>query len=124
MRALRNHLIRLESFGKLEVLLVLAFAALLFQVFPSLWFGILRALHVQNWGRVSWLLLNLAALFLLFAIRFWPDIVGNRRQRSVKRRVTAPRVNREQTHDWKEMDANEQKELFRRMQEARKNQVL
>lgn len=61
----------------LELLLVLAFLALLFQVFPSLWF----ALDFRTWSRTTWFTLNLFVLFGLFGIRFGPDLYSEWRER-------------------------------------------
>lgn len=39
----------------LELVLVVAFLALLFQVFPGLWWGLWGALDLRQWSRGGWL---------------------------------------------------------------------
>jgi hypothetical protein len=122
----RFHRRQRSGFGKLEVLLVIAFLSLLFQVFPALWTGMLFVLDVRNWGRGAWLAFNFVVIFALFAIRFGPDIVAGREKKAAMRRkvrTTASSVTKH-AKDIKEMDAAEQRELFKRMQEARRKQII
>jgi len=64
-----------SGFAWLELLLVLAVPALLFQLFPSLWSGTLWALDVRNWPRTVWFAGNVVVVVLLVAIRFGPELV-------------------------------------------------
>ncbi|MEX2316622.1 MAG: hypothetical protein WD669_05685 [Pirellulales bacterium] len=104
------------GFGRLEVLLVLAFLALLFQVFPSLWFGTWRLLDVRNWPRGAWMFLNVAVVLALFAIRFGPDLMNDWQQRQARRK------DEHEKHE-KQRQLKEQKQLFERMKEARKRRL-
>lgn len=106
--------------GKLELLLVLAFLALLFQVFPSLWFGLLGVLDIRNWPRGVWMAINVGVVFSLFAIRFGPDLVADWKQHRVRKRAASE--NREKKIC--DLALKEQRELFKRMQEARKRQIV
>ncbi|MGQ0601069.1 MAG: hypothetical protein ACT4QE_05155 [Anaerolineales bacterium] len=67
--------------GRLEVLLVIAFFALVFQVFPSLWFGLVWAADVRNWARSAWMGVTVAILVVLFGLRFVPDLWADWRER-------------------------------------------
>ncbi|HMP06299.1 MAG TPA: hypothetical protein PJ982_08125, partial [Lacipirellulaceae bacterium] len=58
--------------GLLEALLALAVVALVLQLFPSLGYGLLRAVDVRQWSRGAWLGLNVAVVFGLFVVRFGP----------------------------------------------------
>jgi hypothetical protein len=70
--------------GWLELLLVLAVLALVFQVFPSLWFNLLWAMDVRNWSRTAWFAVNVAVLLFLFGVRFVPDLVNNWQERRTR----------------------------------------
>ncbi|MEX2317294.1 MAG: hypothetical protein WD669_09095 [Pirellulales bacterium] len=109
-----------SGFAKLELLLVLAFLALLFQVFPSLWFGVLGVLDIRNWPRGVWVVINVAVVLALFAARFGPDLVEDWKQHSLRKQAASDRRKKE----IKDLDLKEQRELFKRMQEARKRQVI
>jgi hypothetical protein len=106
-----------DGFVRLEVLLVLAFLALFFQVFPSLWSGVLWALDMRNWSRGTWMVLNVVVVVFLFALRFGPELYQEWRKtprhRSVKLECDEKRLSRE-----------EELALYQRMQEARKRQVV
>lgn len=120
MRAKRNQHGDRGGFGKLELLLVLAFVSLLFQVFPSLWHGTLWIIDVRNWSRGVWMLLNAAVVFALFAIRFGPDLFHDWQKRQSRTKIN-PEQREKQVKD---MELKEQRELFKRMQEARKRQII
>jgi hypothetical protein len=92
-----------------------------FQVFPSLWTGTLYVLDVRNWGRWAWLSLNFGVIFALFAIRFGPELIAGSGKRKARKRAITPEQREKQLKD---MDAKAQRELFQRMQEARKKQVI
>jgi hypothetical protein len=108
------------AFVRLEVLLVLAFLALLFQVFPSLWFGLLWAIDIRNWSRGVWIAINVAVVFSLFAIRFGPGLAEDWKKSRAARRHEAD--NRDK--HVKDMDLKQQRELYKRMQDARKRQIV
>jgi hypothetical protein len=109
-----------SGFAKLELLLVLAFAALLFQVFPGLWFGLLAVLDIRGWSRGAWLVQNLAVVFTLFALRFGPDWYHDWQQRQIRKSAAAKKREKQV----KDLTAEEQRALYKRLQEARKRQVI
>ena len=69
----------------LEILLVLAFLSLLFQVFPSLWMLLWQAFDVRQWSRTTWMTLNDVVLVALFGVRFIPEALANLRERRQRR---------------------------------------
>jgi hypothetical protein len=60
--------------GRLESLLIVAIAALVLQVFPSLWFALIWALDFRNWSPWGCLALTVAGLAVLLAVRFVPEL--------------------------------------------------
>lgn len=76
----------------LEVLLVLAFLALLFQVFPGLWELLWHALDVRRWSSATWMALNVIVLVALFGVRFGPDVIAHVRER--RKRLASSRKER------------------------------
>jgi hypothetical protein len=105
---------------RLEVFLAIAILALFFQLFPPLWHGTRFAMDVRNWSRGTWLGINLFLVCVLVSIRYLPEFLAVRRVKksSVKSKRPTPesRVN--------ELDLKAQQELFKRMQEARKRQIV
>jgi hypothetical protein len=93
-----------------------AVLALLFQVFPSLWFSVLRAFDVRNWPRGAWMYLNVAIVLALFVMRFAPDLYHDWRERQARRK------DEREKHE-KQRALREQKELFERLKEARKRRI-
>lgn len=67
--------------GRLEVLLVLAFVALVFQVFPPLWFALVWVADIRNWARSAWMGATVGILLVLFALRFVPQLWEDWRER-------------------------------------------
>lgn len=112
------------GFGRLELLLVLAFLALLFQVFPALWLGLLWALDVRNWPREVWLAINVGVVLALFAIRFGPELAAGRRSSPSKRPKGPESGSDPHETDWRKLSAKEQEALFRRMEAARRKQSI
>jgi hypothetical protein len=102
--------------GRLEALLVVTVAALVFQVFPTLWFGLLWIVDVRNWSRSAWFGLNLAVILGLFAVRFGPTLIddwGARRERLTTER---------EKHD-KQQAAKEQREMLQRIKQGRRRRM-
>ena len=99
-----------------ELLLALALVALVLQLFPSLWFGILWALDVRNWPRTVWFAANWVVVFTLVAIRFGPDLYSDWRVRCS--RVAIDRAKRQ-----KQQELKEQREMLARTKEAMKRRV-
>lgn len=90
------------GFAWLELLLALAFLALLFQVFPSLWFGLWAALDVRNWSRAVWFAANIVVIVALFGVRFAPEVAAGiraRRMRLARRRGKTQAATAEQPID-------------------------
>ncbi|MEX2167716.1 MAG: hypothetical protein WD851_00270 [Pirellulales bacterium] len=91
-----------SGFAWLELLLVLALVAVLFQAFPSLWFTFLSAADVRSWSRDAWIGLNVAAVLVLFAIRFRTELRQTLvavRSSTHRSRSTARTVERETGND-------------------------
>jgi hypothetical protein len=101
----------------LEILLVLAVLALVFQVFPQLWFSTLWALDVRNWSRGVWFVLNIGVVLVLFGIRYAPEVNQEWKRRRGNRI-------RHRTEDDEQRKLREERELYERMKEARKRQVI
>jgi hypothetical protein len=104
------------GFAWLELLLVVAVLVLLFQVFPSAWFGVLWVLDVRNWPRSIWFAANVAGVLALCAVRFGPELYE-----SWQARRTRLRIEREKQE--KQRQLKEQRETLERLREARKRQV-
>lgn len=100
----------------LESLLVVAFVALVFQVFPSLWFGLIWAIDFRNWSRSIWMTLTVAGLGVLFALRFIPDLWENWRERQA-----AAAVEREKRR--KQQQAKEQRQMIEAARRARSRRM-
>ena len=107
---------RRSGFALLELLLVLAFLALLFQVFPALWFGLLWAVDVRNWSRGMWMGLNVAIVFALFGLRFGPELFDQWRER--RARLT----NEHEKHE-KQRHLKEEREMLERLKQARERRL-
>jgi hypothetical protein len=104
-----------SAFVPLAVLLALAVAALLVQLFQSLWS--IGALDVRNWPRETWMALNLGVVLVLFGIRLGPEVRAQWRNRRTRRTI-------EREQQKKQRTLNEQREVFERLREARKRQVV
>lgn len=76
----------------LEILLVLAFLVLLFQVFPSFWKLLWQAFDVREWSRMAWIALNVVVLVALFGVRFIPEALTHLRER--RQRLSSRRKER------------------------------
>lgn len=113
--ALRQRPVR-SGFAWLELLLVLAVVALVFQLFPSLWNGTLWALDIRNWPRTVWFAGNLVVVLVLVAVRFGPDLYQEWQNR--RERLAADREKRE-----KQLQLKEQRETLERMEQARSRRI-
>jgi hypothetical protein len=113
--------------ARLEVLFTIAVLSLAFQLFPVLGNRILYAVDVRNWGQMGWMLFNAVLIVGLLVVRFGPELVagarGGHRLGRLSRRNKSTIVT-DSTSDWRELDERSQRELFQRMQEARKKQVI
>lgn len=106
-----------RGFAWLELLLALTLLALLFRFFPSLLPDVLATLDVRNWSRSVWMTLNVGVVLVLFGIQFGPELCADWRRRRV--RVSGNDKKRE-----KQLTMKEERELYERMREARKRQVI
>jgi hypothetical protein len=111
-------------FGKLEVILAIAVAGIVIQLFPAFWLRVLHVIDIRNWGSAGWVTFNALVVTALAAMRFRSGIASEGRKRRVSQRTSALRATPTRGKDLKNMDVNEQKELFKRMQEARRKQVF
>jgi hypothetical protein len=102
---------------RIELLFGLATLGLLFQLFPGLWVMFLGAVDLRNWSRGTWMGLNLIVVFVLLGFRFIPVLFSGRRK---PRRGIAARWEKPE----KRLTMNEERELYERMREARKRQVV
>lgn len=107
---MRNVLFRLESF------LAIAVVALLFQLFPSLWFATLWGLDVRNWPRTVWFIGNGMILLTLLAVRFAPDLYA-------EWKVSQTRKWADQDKKRHQRELKEQREAIRRIQESRERRL-
>jgi hypothetical protein len=101
----------------LELLVVLAAIAMFLQLFPSVLWDFVAALDVRAWSSSVWFGLNVAVVLILAGIRFGAGIVEFRvrcRCRATEEREKAKQQQR----------LKEERELFERMREARKKQVI
>lgn len=72
----------------LELLLVLAIVALLFQLFPNVPRRLADAFNFRYWSRSTWFVANLGVLLLLLFVRFGPEFIAPWRYR-LKRQNSA-----------------------------------
>ena len=101
----------------LEALLMLAIAALLFQLFPSWGSWLLSYIDVRNWSRSTWMIVNISGVVGLLAARFGPELVQSlkddwlkKQQATRRRRRTGPvfptdeeyEERRKLAEDWRE----------------------
>jgi hypothetical protein len=105
------------GFAWLELLLALALLALVLQLFPALWNGMLWALDVRNWPRTVWFAGTWLVLAVLVGIRFGPDIYTDWRQRR-------ERLATERTKQQKQQALKDERETLARMKEGMKRRVV
>jgi type VI protein secretion system component VasK len=101
---------------RLELLLVLAVVALVFQLVPALGNITLWALDVRNWPRTAWFAVNWLVVITLVAIRFGPDLRQQWRER--RERLASERATKQKQHELKEV-----RETLERMQQARARRI-
>jgi hypothetical protein len=76
----------------LELLLVLAFVALVLQLLPSIPQRLLEALDFRYWSRWTWFVVNSGVLLLLLTVRFCPELIDSWRQRKTELAANATAV--------------------------------
>ncbi|MFV2070486.1 MAG: hypothetical protein ACC645_26260 [Pirellulales bacterium] len=85
---------RSKGIAWLEPLLVVAVVSLMFQLFPSTWWWLVRVVDARKWSRRTCFLVNLFFLLVLVAVRAAPEIkasVARRRAEAAKRRKSEQR---------------------------------
>jgi hypothetical protein len=102
--------------GRPELLLVLAVAALLFQLFPPLLSWLNWLIDVRNWTKAVWLWLHVALLGVLLAVRYGPGIAADWRDRQAKRQTD--HENKE-----KQRKLKEERETHERIKDARRRRI-
>ena len=100
------------------MLLLLAIVALVFQLIPSLWAGLVSIANVRNWSRGTWMLVNVAIVLILLGIRFGPELYTDWIRYRRRHASTIGGSNE------RRLSANEERALYQRMHEARKRQVV
>ena len=106
-----------RGFAWIELLFALAIIAFLFQLFPLLRRALVGAADVQNWSRAVWVSLNVGMMLVLLGIRFGPSRYDDWRGRRARQAIERERQEKQRL-------ANKQRELFERLREARKRQVM
>jgi hypothetical protein len=66
---------------KLEFSLLLAALALVFQLFPAAWFGLLHLIDIRTWPRVIWMGFSIAGLAVLVGVRLVPSVFADWQKR-------------------------------------------
>lgn len=113
---MNHHRNRRHGVAWLEFLFVLAFAALILQLLPTLAQKFLWALDLRNWSRTSWFIVNLMVVAALLGIRFAPDLLFDYRERSKRKAVE--RAQAEEVR--KKMN---EREALERMKESRSRRI-
>jgi hypothetical protein len=99
------------------LLLALAVLALVFQIWPPLWYTALWIVDVRNWPQWVWLWLNLGVVFVLVGVRFGPQLRADWR-------VRRERLATERARQAKEREMREQREMLERIEEGRKRRIM
>jgi hypothetical protein len=108
----------------LELLLVLAVLALLLQVFPSLIVDLRSVLDLRNWTVWSWFSAFCVLFALLCVIRYVPEIADGFKEQGQRNAFKRSRRKSQDDVAAKLRQMDQERELYRRMMEARKRQVL
>lgn len=117
----------LHGAARLEIFLGMAVVALVVQLFPTARDTFATILDIRTWGPLDWACLSAVLIAVLFAIRHGAELVaavwGALHAKKPGGRSNSLVV-RDASSDWRELDEKSQRELFQRMQEARKKQVV
>jgi hypothetical protein len=105
-----------HRFAWLEILLVLAIVLVILQVFPSLWFTLVRMLDVRNWSRSFLMILSVGILLVLFGVQFGPHLYQDWQQHRLRLEV-------ERKKEEKQRVLKEQREMFERLQRGRRRRI-
>lgn len=100
----------------LELLLMVAIAILVLQVFPSFSRAILWSIDVRNWPRTVWFIANVGILLLLIFLRFGPQLMEDWRSRRNRLAAEALEKSRRQ-------ELREQRETLERLKQARRRRI-
>lgn len=105
-----------DGLARLELLLGLAFIALILQVVPSLGHALLYAADFRNWPRTAWFAANAIFVAVLMAIRLGPDLLLELRERR-------QRISEERSKAAKALKLKEERETVERMQESKRRRI-
>jgi hypothetical protein len=100
----------------LELLFLVALVVLAFQLFPSLWTGLLWVFDIRNWSRRFWFAANLAFVLTVVAIRFGPDVLESWRQARERRRA-------DREKELKQMCLRKERETLERLRRGRAHRI-
>jgi hypothetical protein len=75
-----------------ELLLAAALLALSLQIIPSLRTILWQTLDVRQWSRIGWLAMNVVVVFILFGVRFGPNVIVIMREQKKKKKRMASSV--------------------------------
>jgi hypothetical protein len=101
-----------------ELLMVVAAAVLLFQVFPEIPQTVVEALDFRRWSRPTWFFVNLGVVMLLLVVRFGPSVVDSCRQVLINRPVS--KVTESRRAEFRGERLQDVRVLMRRDEEFRK----
>lgn len=102
--------------GRLELLLIVAVLALVFQFFPLFTQRALWVLDLRNWSREVWFIVNVMVVLALLGVRFVPSLYTEWRERSRRLAVGgAESAKRKQIED--------QRETLKRIAKGRRNRI-
>jgi cobalamin biosynthesis protein CobD/CbiB len=112
------------AFARLELLLALAIVTLLLQIFPSAVAWLRSALDVRTW--TVWSYFWLFAVFFVFlcGLRFGPEAAEGVRDELRRRALARASKRRAVEISSRPLSEREERELDRRMIQARKRQVV
>lgn len=107
---------RLPGLARVDLLLALGVFAIVAALVAPLWRTTLSILDVRQWPSAAWLALNFVVLFALLAVIYGPSMLqpaGEKKKRPVKRTP----------HD-DQKKLEEERQLYARLKEARKRQIV
>jgi type VI protein secretion system component VasK len=105
------------GFARLDLLLGLGVLAIIVAVVPPFWRIAEPVLDVSSWPRWVWIVANVVAIIVVVVVWQGPALFERRHERRTKQIVKSAEVD-------KQKQLAEQRELFKRMQEARKRQII
>lgn len=111
---------RCRALASLELLfvllLILAFLALVLQLFPDTAHIALWGLNPRNWPRTMWFVVNIAVVLILLTVRFGPQFVEDFRERKA-------RLASEDEKHQKQQELKEQRDSLDRLKQAQRRRI-